>query len=197
MDLTQVNIPDCLAHISLSVYFSICLSVYLSICLSLYLRQNSPRLFLKKSIGNTFELEKQTIFQATINLANAQRISRSATTPEKLYEEALAFAQTTEDEHGEMLCNTYLAICLLDKGQLKQAMQLYLDPLYSHKENMVTSTKILYLHHYGSACRSAADWGRAKTFLGEALGLAKQVGDPGSISACLGELGNIYRSEGR
>ena len=130
-------------------------------------------------------------------MANMQRISRSSTTVEKLYQEALDFATEMGDTNGALLSKIYLAICLLDKGQLKQAIELYFEPMYAQKEIMATPTKILYLQHYGSACRSAANWGQAKTFLGEALITAKELGDFGSLSACLGELGNVYRSEGR
>ena len=102
-----------------------------------------------------------------------------------------------KDFDRETSAKIHLAICLLDRGELKEAIETYFKPLMVFKSNMSYYTRVLYLQYYGNACRSAADWGRAKEYLREALDLAKEVRDAGLVSSCCGDLGNVFRSEGR
>ena len=97
----------------------------------------------------------------------------------------------------EAFAKIHLAMCLLDRGELKQAIETYFNPLMIHKSSLSKYTRALYLQNYGNACRSAADWGKAKEYLREALELAKQLRDAGLVSRCCGDLGNVFRSEGR
>ena len=102
-----------------------------------------------------------------------------------------------KDFDRECLARIHLAICLLDRGELRQAIDTYFKPLMVSKAKMTLRTRAVYLQYYGNACRSAADWGRAKEYLQEALGLAKEMKDAGLESNCCGDLGNVFRSEGR
>ena len=102
-----------------------------------------------------------------------------------------------KDFDRESLAKIHLAICLLDRGELKQAIDTYFKPLMVFKATLKPHTRALFLQHYGNACRSAADWGKAKEYLREALDLAKEVRDVGLVSSCCGDLGNVFRSEGR
>ena len=102
-----------------------------------------------------------------------------------------------KDIDRESLAKIHLAICLLDRGELRQAIDTYFKPLMVSKATLKPRTRALYLQYYGNACRSAADWGRAKEYLREALDLAKKIKDVGLVSSCFGDLGNVFRSEGR
>lgn len=109
----------------------------------------------------------------------------------------MEIATSMQDFDKEALAKIHLAICLLDRGELKQAIETYLSPLMIRKSSLSKYTRALYLQNYGNACRSAADWGKAKEYLREALEIAKQLRDAGLVSSCCGDLGNVFRSEGR
>ena len=137
------------------------------------------------------------LFDASLNLGSIHRLLKELSKAEQLYNKALEIAVSMKDFDKEILAKIHLAVCLLDRGELKQAINTYFEPLLEFKTAMRKHTRGLYLHYFGGACRSAADWGRAKEYLREALDLAKEVKDVGLISSCCGELGNVYRSEGR
>ena len=137
------------------------------------------------------------LFDAYLNLGSIHRLLREFTEAEQLYKKALEIARSVKDSDKETLAKVHLAICLLDRGELKEAIETYFEPLMVFKSTMRMHTKALYLQHYGNACRSAADWGRAKEYLREALDLAREVNDVGLVSSCCGDLGNVFRSEGR
>ena len=132
-----------------------------------------------------------------MNLGSVHRLLKDLHTAEDLYKKAMGIAEAMEDFDGEALAKTHLAICLLDRGELKEAIETYFKPLMVYKSKMSNSTRALFLQYYGNACRSAADWGPAKEYLREALYLAKEVKDAGLVSSCCGDLGNVFRSEGR
>ena len=125
------------------------------------------------------------------------RLLKELNEAEQFYKKAREIAATANDFHKETLAKIHLATCLLDRGELKDAIETYFKPLMAFKTAMNTHTRALYLQHYGNACRSAADWGRAKEYLREALDLAKELKDVGLESSCSGDLGNVFRSEGR
>ena len=139
----------------------------------------------------------QLLFDACLNLASIYRLRRELHTAEDLYRKAWDIAASLKDFDRETSAKIHLAICLLDRGELKEAIETYFKPLMVFKSNMSYYTRALYLQYYGNACRSAADWGRAKEYLREALDLAKEVRDAGLVSSCCGDLGNVFRSEGR
>lgn len=125
------------------------------------------------------------------------RLLKELNKAEQFYKKAREIAATAKDFDKETVAKIHLATCLLDRGELKEAIDNYFKPLMVFKTAMSTHTRALYLQHYGNACRSAADWGRAKEYLREALDLAKELKDIGLVSGCCGDLGNVYRSEGR
>ena len=137
------------------------------------------------------------LFDASLNLGSIHRLLKELNQAEQLYKKAREIAVSLKEFDKETLAKIHLAVCLLDRGELKEAINTYFEPLMEFKTTMRKHTKALYLLYYGGACRSAADWGRAKEYLREALGLAKEVKDVGLISSCCGELGNVFRSEGR
>ena len=132
-----------------------------------------------------------------MNLGSIHRLLKELDKAEQLYHKACEIAASVKDFDKETFAKIHLAICLLDRGELKEAIETYFEPLMVFKSTMKTHTKALYLQYYGNACRSAADWGRAKEYLREALDLTKEVRDIGLVSSCCGDLGNVYRSEGR
>ena len=132
-----------------------------------------------------------------MNLATIQRLQRKMQEAEDLYREAHAAAASIPDLHKETLAKVHLAICLLDQGELKEATETYFKPLLPDKDNWDKFTQAIYLQSYGNACRSAADWGNAKAYLREALELANELKNRGLVSSCCGDLGNVFRSEGR
>ena len=136
-------------------------------------------------------------FEACMNLATIQRLQRKMQEAEGLYREAHAAAASISDLDKETLAKVHLAICLLDQGELKEATETYFKPLLHDKDNWDKFTQAIYLQSYGNACRSAADWGNAKAYLREALKLAKELNNMGLLSSCMGDLGNVFRSEGR
>ena len=137
------------------------------------------------------------LYDAYLNLGLIHRLLKELSKAEQLYKKARDVAVSMKDFDKEILAKIHLAVCLLDRGELKEAINTYFEPLMVFKATMRKHTRALYLHYYGGACRSAADWGRAKEYLREALGLAKEVNDVGLLSSCCGELGNVFRSEGR
>lgn len=137
------------------------------------------------------------LFDASLNLGSIHRLLKELNQAEQLYKKAREIAVSMKDFDKETWGKIHLAVCLLDRGELKEAINTYFEPLMEFKTAMRKHTRALYLHYYGGACRSAADWGRAKEYLREALGLAKEVKDAGLMSSCCGELGNVFRSEGR
>ena len=136
-------------------------------------------------------------FQAHLNLGTAHRLLKDLNKAEQLYNEALRIALSMHDFDCEAAARTHLALCLLDRGQLNDAIDDIFRPLLPRKEQMMPFTRTMFLQYYGNACRSAADWGPAKVYLREALELAKQLREPGLLSSCCGDLGNVFRSEGR
>ncbi|XP_022807865.1 tetratricopeptide repeat protein 28-like isoform X2 [Stylophora pistillata] len=137
------------------------------------------------------------LFEAALNLGTIHRLLKELNEAEKLYRRAWNIATFVIDFDRESLAKVHLAICLLDRGELRQAIDTYFRPLMVSKATMKPRTRALYLQYYGNACRSAADWGRAKEYLREALGLVKEMKDVGLVSSCCGDLGNVFRSEGR
>ena len=137
------------------------------------------------------------LFDACLNLGSIHRLLKELNKAEQLYKKAWEIAVSMKDFDKETLAKIHLAVCLLDRGELKEAINTYFEPLMVFKTTMRKHTRALYLHYYGGACRSAADWGRAKEYLREALDLAKEVKDAGLVSSSCGELGNVFRSEGR
>lgn len=137
------------------------------------------------------------LFDACLNLGLIHRLLKEFSKAELLCKKALEIAASVKDCDKEALVKINLATCLLDRGELKEAIGTYFEPLMVFKTTMRMHTKALYLQHYGNACRSAADWGRAKEYLREALDLAKEMKDVGLVSSCCGDLGNVFRSEGR
>lgn len=142
-------------------------------------------------------LTKELLFNASLNLGSIHRLRKELNTAEHFYKKAMESATLMKDLDREMLAKIHLALCLLDRGELKEAIENYFKELMISKSNMSNYTKTLFLQYYGNACRSAADWGRAKEYLREALHLAKQLKDAGLVSSCCGDLGNVFRSEGR
>ncbi|XP_029195923.2 tetratricopeptide repeat protein 28-like [Acropora millepora] len=136
-------------------------------------------------------------FEACMNLATIQRLQRKMQEAEDLYREAHVAAASIRDLDKETLAKVHLAICLLDQGELKEATETYFKPLLPDKDNWDKFTQAIYLQSYGNACRSAADWGNAKAYLREALKLAEELNNMGLLSSCMGDLGNVFRSEGR
>ncbi|KAL9950439.1 hypothetical protein ACROYT_G042934 [Oculina patagonica] len=137
------------------------------------------------------------LFNACLNLGSIHRLLKELNEAEQLFKRAQEIAASAQDFDKETLAKIHLATCLLDRGELKEAIETYFEPLMAFKTTMRTHTRALYLQHYGNACRSAADWGRAKEYLREALDLAKDMKDVGLVSSCCGDLGNVFRSEGR
>lgn len=137
------------------------------------------------------------LFDAYLNLGLIHRLLKELNQAQQLYKKAWEIAVSVKDFDKETLAKIHLAVCLLDRGELKEAINTYFEPLMAFKTAMKKYTLALYLRYYGGACRSAADWGRAKEYLREALELAKEVKDVGLVSSCCGELGNVFRSEGR
>lgn len=137
------------------------------------------------------------LFDAYINLGWIHRLLKGLHSAEEFFKKARELAVCMQDIDKEAFAKIHLAVCLLDRGELKEAMEQYFDPLMVSKSSLNNYTRALYLCYYGSTCRSAADWGRAKQYLREALELAKESGDAGLVSSCCGELGNVFRSEGR
>ena len=125
------------------------------------------------------------------------RLLKELHAAEELYKKAMEIAASMQDFDKEAFAKIHLAMCLLDRGELKQAIETYFNPLMIHKSSLSNYTRALYLQNYGNACRSAADWGKAKEYLREALELAKGLRDAGLVSSCCGDLGNVFRSEGR
>lgn len=142
-------------------------------------------------------LVREQLFDACINLGSIHRLLKELHEAEELYKKAMEIAASMQDFDKEVLAKIHLAMCLLDRGELKQAIETYFNPLMIHKSSLSKYTSALYLQNYGNACRSAADWGKAKEYLREALELAKQLRDAGLVSSCCGDLGNVFRSEGR
>lgn len=136
-------------------------------------------------------------FEACMNLATIQRLQKKMQEAEDLYGKAREAAASIRDLDKETLAKVHLAICLLDRGELKEATDTYFKPLLPHKNDWDKYTRAIYLQSYGNACRSAADWGNAKAYLREALELAKVLKNGGLVSSCCGDLGNVFRSEGR
>ena len=137
------------------------------------------------------------LFDACLNLGSIHRLLKELSKAEQLYKKAGEISLSMKNFDKETLAKIHLAICLLDLGELKEAINTYFEPLMVFKTTMRKHTRALYLYYYGAACNSAADWGRAKEYLREALDLAKEVNDVGLVSSCCGELGNVFRSEGR
>ncbi len=134
------------------------------------------------------------LFDACLNLGSIHRLLKEFIEAEQLYNKALEIAASVKDCEKEALVKIHLAMCLLDRGELKEAIETYFEPLMVVKTTMSSHTKTLYLQpDYGNACRSAADWGRAKEYLREALDLAKEMKDVGLVSSCCGDLGNVFR----
>ena len=142
-------------------------------------------------------VEGRQLFNASMNMATIRRLRKEIQAAEELYRKASEVAASIDDFDKETLAKVHLAICLLDRGELKEAIESYFEPLMASKSSLSRYTQAIYLQSYGNACRSAADWGRAKEFLREALELAKELKDAGLVSSCCGDLGNVFRSEGR
>ena len=132
-----------------------------------------------------------------MNLGSIHRLLKDLHIAEDLYKKAMGIAAAMEDFDRETLAKTHLAICLLDRGELKEAIESYFKPLMVFKSKMSNCTRALFLQYYGNACRAAAHWGPAKEYLREALDIAKEVKNAGLVSSCCGDLGNVFRSEGR
>ena len=140
------------------------------------------------------------MFHGQLNLGTAYRLLKDLSKAEYHYREALNIAQSQQDFDCEVLAKVHLAMCILDKGQLKEAIDKFFKPLLASKNQMQPLARTLYLQCYGNACRSAADWGAAKDYLRESINIAKQLREPHLVSllaSCCGDLGNVFRSEGR
>lgn len=155
----------------------------------------SQKTYAGQSLDPTAVGEYQ--FEAYMNLATIQRLQKKMQEAEDLYRKAHSAAVSNRDLDKETLAKVHLAICLLDQGELKEATETYFKPLLPDKDNWDKYTQAIYLQSYGNACRSAADWGNAKAYLREALKLAKELNNMGLVSSCSGDLGNVFRSEGR
>ena len=142
-------------------------------------------------------IEAPVLFEAALNLGTIHRLLKELNEAEEFYRRAWDIASFFKDIDRESLAKIHLAICLLDRGELRQAIDTYFKPLMVSKATLTPRTRALYLQYYGNACRSAADWGRAKEYLQEALDLAEKIKDVGLEASCSGDLGNVFRSEGR
>ena len=142
-------------------------------------------------------IEAPVLFEAALNLGTIHRLLKELNEAEEFYRRAWDIASFLKDIDRESSAKIHLAICLLDRGELRQAIDTYFKPLMVSKATMKPRTRALYLQYYGNACRSAADWGRAKEYLQEALDLAEKIKDVGLEASCSGDLGNVFRSEGR
>eukprot|EP00058_Branchiostoma_floridae_P025159 XP_002610649.1 hypothetical protein BRAFLDRAFT_65840 [Branchiostoma floridae] len=94
-----------------------------------------------------------------------------------------------------VLADIHLGILLLASGHLNMAIQDTFLPLL--QRDLGQYSRGLLLQHLGNAYRSAADWGPAKDHLREAVSIATALGDEIQAAGRYGDLGNVYRSEGR
>ena len=62
-------------------------------------------------------------------------------------------ATLMKDRDREMLAKVHLALCLLDRGELKEAIENYFKELMISKSKMSNYTRTLFLQYYGNACR--------------------------------------------
>ncbi|XP_066282948.1 tetratricopeptide repeat protein 28-like isoform X5 [Branchiostoma lanceolatum] len=94
-----------------------------------------------------------------------------------------------------VLAEIHLGMLQLASGHLNTAIRDSFLPLLG--QNMGQHNRGRLLQHLGNAYRSAADWGPAKDHLREAVSMATEMGDEIEAAGRHGDLGNVYRSEGR
>lgn len=137
------------------------------------------------------------MFVAHIDIGTSYRLLKDFNRAREHFYKGLVLAGEMNDHDKTSLAKVHLVLCLLDEGQLKQAIDEYLIPMMQCKNIMKPQTLALYLEQFGNACRSAAKWGEARKYLQEALAIARDLKDPQLVSNCCGDLGNVFRSEGR
>lgn len=134
---------------------------------------------------------------AHIDTGTGYRLLKDLDRARELFNKSLEIAVELKDDDKKSLAKVHLVLCLLDEGQLKEAIDTYLTPMLQCRNSMSPQTRALYLQQFGNACRSAAKWGEARKYLQEALEIAKGLKDLHLVSNCFGDLGNVFRSEGR
>lgn len=84
---------------------------------------------------------------------------------------------------------------LLARGQLNEGIETIFNPLLEKVEDK--RIKGLLLQKLGNGCRSAANWGQAKQYLRQSIEIAQELQNAVDEFDRHGDLGNVYRSEGR
>lgn len=102
-----------------------------------------------------------------------------------------------KDFDKEILVKIYFVVCFFDCGELKEVINIYFELLMVFKIVMKKYILVFYLCYYGGVCWFVVDWGRVKEYFWEVLELVKEVKDVGFVLSCCGELGNVFRLEGR
>ncbi|XP_033639002.1 uncharacterized protein LOC117299561 [Asterias rubens] len=134
-------------------------------------------------------------FQAALDLGNAHCFLGNLKEAKTYLDEA----ETLAVEMGDVDKNTTATIhhgdWILGSGHLKEAIAKVFQPLL--KRNMSDKNKGLMLQSFGNACRASADFGTAKEYLREAIAIAERLEDHVAVADRHGDLGTIFRSEGR
>ncbi|XP_019625622.1 PREDICTED: tetratricopeptide repeat protein 28-like isoform X2 [Branchiostoma belcheri] len=138
------------------------------------------------------DIPPSALFQACLDAGDAHRVCGILDKARHFYRQARDVATHMDDT---VLAETHLGILLLASGHLNKAIQDSFIPLL--RQDMGQYNRGLLLQHLGNAYRSAADWGPAKDHLREAVSIAEDMGDPIQAASRYGDLGNVYRSEGR
>ncbi|XP_078590695.1 uncharacterized protein LOC144870439 isoform X2 [Branchiostoma floridae x Branchiostoma japonicum] len=151
----------------------------------------------------------RALFRACLDAGDAHRVCGLLDEARRFYSQAREVATHTDltrdvathtnpamdPADAAVLADIHLGILLLASGHLNTAIQDTFLPLL--QRDLGQYSRGLLLQHLGNAYRSAADWGPAKDHLREAVSIATALGDEIQVASRHGDLGNVYRSEGR
>ncbi|XP_038053496.1 tetratricopeptide repeat protein 28-like [Patiria miniata] len=134
-------------------------------------------------------------FQAALDLGNAHRFLGNMGDAKIHLDEAMAVAVAMDDTDKITTATIHHGEWILASGHLKDAISQVFQPLL--KRNMSDRNRGILLQAFGNAARAAADWGPAKEYMREAIAIAERLNDPIAVADRQGDLGTIFRSEGR
>ncbi|XP_022094203.1 tetratricopeptide repeat protein 28-like isoform X2 [Acanthaster planci] len=145
--------------------------------------------------GDSAQELQEMRFQAALDLGNAHRFLGNMDQARTFLDEAMAIAVETDDADKVTAATIHHGEWILASGHLKDAISQVFQPLL--KRNMSDRNRGILLQAFGNACRAAADWGPAKEYMREAITIAEGLNDPVAVADRQGDLGTIFRSEGR
>ncbi|XP_023223518.1 tetratricopeptide repeat protein 28-like [Centruroides sculpturatus] len=114
----------------------------------------------------------------------------------KFLDEAIKISSENNNKEDYYTTRVYEADWLLAIGLLNKAIDEILLPILENHE-ISDEIRGFLLQKLGNACRSAAQWGKAKEYLKNSIRIAQKLNDEIAEYDRSTDLGNVYRSEGR